>query len=88
LLALLLVLYDSLCGRQSCLDRVASDGFQNFNSHGPVWPQTAKRNAEAFAVVDVSAPQHRCIMPVAVGSDESSGNCRRYLLLYGSLGPN
>jgi hypothetical protein len=55
LLALLLVLYDSFGGRQSCLDRVASDGFQNFNSHGPVWPQTAKRNAEAFAVVDVGA---------------------------------
>jgi hypothetical protein len=49
------VLYDSFGGRQSCLDRVASDGFQNFNSHGPVWPQTAKRNAEAFAVVDVGA---------------------------------
>ena len=32
--------------------------------------------------------QHRCIMPVAVGSDESPGNCRRYLLLYGGLGPN
>ena len=53
--ALLLILYDTLCRRQSCLDRVASYGFQNFNNHGPVWPQTAKRNAEAFAVVDVGA---------------------------------